>query len=257
MNNVKNNVLEKQGEDIMYKDLAKYYDQIYSDAKDYREESEIIKDLVNEYKVNFGNALLDVGCGTGMHLKYLKDSFRCTGTDVNEQMLEVARRNVTDVGLVEADIVNMNLGVKFDVITCLFGAIGYTKTYQNLANTLKNFYSHLNSGGVVIIDGWFTEEQFHEGAVHMKNYESDELKISRVGYSTVRRNGGDAAISVLEEHYLIAEKGKGVSYYVDTSELAMFDADRFAESLKNVGFSSATILENALMNRNRYIAVKD
>ena len=52
----------------------------------------------------------------------------------------------------------MSLGRRFDVITCLFSTIGYVKTYQNLAKTLRNFADHLRPGGLLLIEPWFTEE---------------------------------------------------------------------------------------------------
>lgn len=46
-------------------ELAEYYDDLYS-AKDYCKESEFIKNIAPGAK-----RILDVGCGTGSHIKYL------------------------------------------------------------------------------------------------------------------------------------------------------------------------------------------
>jgi len=55
----------------LYNKTAKYYDLIYG-WKDYRKESEFIHKLIQKHKKNTGNELLDVACGTGNHIRYLK-----------------------------------------------------------------------------------------------------------------------------------------------------------------------------------------
>jgi ubiquinone/menaquinone biosynthesis C-methylase UbiE len=77
---------------VLYKELAKYYDLIYS-FKDYKKEAVRIKALVSKYKKSEGKELLDVACGTGHHLNHLKDEFSCTGVDISREILEIARKN--------------------------------------------------------------------------------------------------------------------------------------------------------------------
>ena len=108
----------------MYKELAKYYDLIYH-WKDYEIECSTIKELIKKYKKPEGNLLLDVGCGTGMHIKYFKDDFSCTGIDINSEMVEVAKSKVADVKFQQGDMINFSLKNSFDVILCLFSSIGY------------------------------------------------------------------------------------------------------------------------------------
>ena len=38
-------------------------------------------------------------------------------------------------------MIDMDLGKKFDVITCLFSSIGYVKTYSNLEQTARALFS--------------------------------------------------------------------------------------------------------------------
>ena len=115
----------------MYKELAKYYDLIYH-WKDYKAEAETIQNLIKKYKTSDGNNLLDVGCGTGMHIKYFRDEFACTGIDINKEMVEVAKTKVEGVSFKQGDMVDFDLNIEFDVILCLFSSIGYVKTYDNL-----------------------------------------------------------------------------------------------------------------------------
>ena len=92
----------------MYKELAKYYDLIYS-WKDYEKETAKINKLIKKQKNSDGNKLLDVACGTGKHLEYLKKKFSCTGIDLNEEMIAIAKSNISDISFDQADMINFNL----------------------------------------------------------------------------------------------------------------------------------------------------
>ena len=233
-----------------YRKLAKYYDLIYS-FKDYKKEAEEISKLILKYKKNEGKSLLDVGCGTGLHIKYLKPSYDCVGVDLNEEMLKIARRNVKGVKFLQGNMLSLNIKQKFDVVTCLFSAIGYAKTAAQLRNALSEFYKHLNPGGICIIDAWFNKEHWRVGSVHLHSYDGDAVKIARVGYSAIK-----GELSILDEHYLIAEKNKGVMYVPDKSELRLTERKEFLQLLKEAGFQPI-LLKEAIMGRDRYLGIKE
>ncbi len=67
----------------------------------------------------------------------------------------------------------------------------------------------------------------------MRCHDDKDLKIARVGYSGRRGN-----MSISNEHYLIAEKGKGVVYVPDKSELRLTERSEFLKLLRAVGFRS-------------------
>ncbi len=56
----------------MFENSEKYYDLIYR-FKDYKSESEKIKKIINNLHPS-AKSVLDIGCATGEHLKYLADS---------------------------------------------------------------------------------------------------------------------------------------------------------------------------------------
>lgn len=234
----------------LYKELAKYYDLIYS-WKDYKKEAIKLKKLISKYKKSKGKELLEVGCGTGSHLKYLKSSFCCIGVDINEGILNYAKKNVKGVLFKKADMVKLNLNKKFDVITCLFSSIGYVKTCSNLKKTINNFAKHLKTGGVILIEPWFTKNTFKAGLPHMATYDRKDIKIARLNVSKIKDN-----ISVIDMHYLIAEKKKEVRHFVDRHELGLFEIKDTLKVMKEAGFK-AKFLKNGLMkDRGIYLGIK-
>ena len=235
---------------MLYKELAKYYDLIYH-WKNYKKEDSKIKKLISRYKKSEGKNLLDIACGTGHHLKFFKDSFSCTGIDINNEMLRVAKKNVNKVVFKQANMINFNLNKKFDVILCIFSSIGYVKTYSNLRITIKNFARHLKKGGIVIIEPWFGKPEFKAGMPWMTTYDSKYIKIARLNVSKVKNN-----TSILDMHYLVAEKNKDVRHFVDRHELGLFDIKKTLKIMKEAGFE-AKFLRNGLMkDRGIYIGIK-
>ncbi|MFB6216168.1 MAG: class I SAM-dependent methyltransferase, partial [Candidatus Aenigmatarchaeota archaeon] len=239
-------------EQKLYRNLAKYYDLIYHD-KDYEGEVERVEDLISEYKRTEGSKLLDVGCGSGGHLKYLKEDFACTGMDVNEGILERAREKVEGVDFIQGDMTDFSLDEKFDVITCLFSSIGYVKTKSKLGKTLNNFYRHLKEGGVVIIEPWFDESSFNEGNVDLKIYENDDVKVIRASMSTK-----EGKQSVIKMHYVIARGDVGIEHHREEHRMGLFDVDETLELVEKTGFY-AEYLEEGLRDdgeRGVFVGVK-
>lgn len=234
----------------MYKKLAENYDLIYH-WKDYKTEADAIKDLIVKYKKSDGKTLLDVGCGTGMHIKYFKDDFSCTGIDINNEMVEVAKSKVYDVIFEQGDMINFNLKTSFDVILCLFSSIGYVKTYSKLEKTIMNFAKHLKKGGVLIVEPWFTKSAFWVGVPGMTTYDGEDVKIARLNTTKVE---GD--LSIMEMHYLIAEKNKDIKHFVDVHELGLFEHDKTFEIMKKANFESEFLKDGLMKDRGLFIGVK-
>jgi len=234
----------------VYKEFADIYDLIYS-FKDYKKEVKKIKKLIKKYKSTDGSELLDVACGTGKHLQYFKDSFICTGVDINEGMLNVAKNKVKGVIFKQADMVNFDLNNEFDIIISLFSSIGYVKTYTNLEKTIVNFANHLKQGGVLIIEPWFTKSTYWVGHPGMTTYDGDDIKIARLNTAKIEND-----LSVMDMHYLIVEKNNDVKYFVDKHELGLFDTDKTLELMKKAGLKAEFLKDGLMKERGLYIGVK-
>ncbi|VVB73486.1 Ubiquinone/menaquinone biosynthesis C-methyltransferase UbiE [uncultured archaeon] len=240
--------MEKQ---LLYKNLAKYYDLVYS-MKDYKDDSRKLMKLIKRYKKSDGKELLEVACGTGNYLQYLKNRFNCIGTDINAGMLRVARQKAKGVPLKRADMTKLNLNKKFDVIVCLFSSIGYVKTYPNLKKTLNGFYKHLKPGGIAVIEPWFTKATFRVGSPHSLLYDGEDIKIARLDVSAKRGN-----VSILDLHFLVAERNKGTTHFIDRHELGLFEISRTLKIMKEVGFKPYALKKGAATNRGTYVCVRE
>jgi len=215
----------------LYGEIAELYDLIYADKK-YKKESEEIHRLIKKNKKSKGKELLDVACGTGNHIKYLKKHYQITGLDLNKPMLRIAKKKYPGIRFVQGNMISFNLKKKFDVIVCLFSAIGYAKTYKNLNRTIANFNKHLKEGGVLIFDPFFSKKNFKDGKVHADFVDRPDIKIARMNVS---KSKGE--LGILNFHYLIATK-KGVKYLEDTHELGLFEERELIKIMKRNGFKT-------------------
>ncbi len=215
--------------EALYDEYARYYDLLYS-FKNYQQEVIEVQSIIDKYRTSTGIDLLEVGCGTGQHLKYYKEHYTCTGVDLNAGMLAIAREQLPDVPFYEQDMVQLNLNQQFDVISSLFSSIGYVANQHDLVTTFAAMAAHLKTGGVLVIEPWLTPSGFTPGFIHMTTYESEDVKIARMGLSEARGN-----TCLLDMHYLVAEKGKGVTTWVDRNELTMYEISELVEMLESVG----------------------
>jgi len=232
----------------MYELSARFYDKLYA-SKDYRAETEKLLETLRRYKQSLGDDLLDVACGTGRHLAYLKESFWVEGLDLDLGLLEAARERLPEVIFHQADMTDFFLGRQFDVVTCLFSSIGYVKTLGTLGKTVNGLASHVAPGGVLLIEPWFTPETWHPGSVHALFIDEPELKIARVNMS-----GAKGRLSFMDFHYLIGTP-QGVEHFTERHELGLFTVPEMQAALTGAGLRSEYDLQG-LTGRGLHIGVK-
>jgi ubiquinone/menaquinone biosynthesis C-methylase UbiE len=235
---------------LLHGKLAKYYDKVYS-FKDYLDEAVRLQNLIIKYLESGGNSLLDVACGTGLHLKHLKDDFSCTGVDASKSMLKIARKNAKGVTFKEADMKTLRLGKQFDVITCLLSSIGYVKTAASLEKTIRNFSKHLKKGGLTLIEPSHAKSVYVSGEPRITTYDRKDAKIARINYANFRQT-----TAVLNMHILIAERGKDAKYFVDKHELGLFGINNTLRIMKAAGLKSKYLKNGLMPGRELFVGIK-
>ncbi|HEY4822715.1 MAG TPA: class I SAM-dependent methyltransferase [Candidatus Bathyarchaeia archaeon] len=229
----------------MYQKSAVYYDAIYS-FKNYQKEADKIHQLIQQHKRSSGRTLLDVACGTGGHLAFLRQHYEVEGLDVNPDMLKIARPKHPDMRFHQGEMASFNLKRKFDAIICLFSSIGYVKTKQRLHQTIQNMARHLQPGGVLIIEPWFSPEAFIPGTVHGLWVDKPDLKIARINVSLVKDN-----VSIMDMHHLVGTPN-GVEHFVERHEMALFTHEEYIEAFRSANLE-VTYEPDGLTGRGLYV----
>lgn len=239
-----------EGTPLMFSRLAEQYDPLAA-RKDYRGESERLVRLARRYGNSRGSSWLDVACGTGRHLEFLRRSFSVTGVDSSAAMLRIARRRLPGVPLVRADMRTLRLRPTFDVVSCLFSAIGHLRNESELRATFATFARHLNPGGVAIIEPWIDPERFRSGSVHLVTFEGPRATIARLAYS--RRRG---ARSLVRYHYLIGRPGRGIQHVAETVPGLLVSPRRLVELLRGAGLEARFLARGLTPGRGLLVGRK-
>src|SRR5690349_13222886 len=195
---------------LMFSKSAQYYDEIYASVdKDYAAEVNKVHAFIQKHQQTKGKNLLDVACGTGLHASLLSKHYQVEGLDLDAKMLAVAKKKHPRIRFHQADMTDFNLKKQFDVIVCLFSSIGYVRTKSRLQKAIKTMSEHLLSGGVLLVEPWFTPEQWHPGRASMTQVDKPDLKIVRMSHS-----GQRGKISTIEFQYLIGTS-KGIEHSLE------------------------------------------
>lgn len=209
---------------MTYQKSAAHYDAIYG-FKDYARESDILHGLIQAHKRSVGNRLLEVACGTGAHLTHLRPHYQAQGLDLSEEMLTVAREKNPDMTFSQGDMRTFDLNQRFDVVTCLFSSICYMQTPADLHAAVSNMAHYVQPGGVLLIEPWFTPDQFLPHTLHgglMVN--TPDLKICRMNISEVQ-----GRLSIMAMHHLIATP-QAIEHFVERHEMGLFTHEEYLQA---------------------------
>jgi ubiquinone/menaquinone biosynthesis C-methylase UbiE len=229
----------------MFTKSAQYYDKIYS-FKNYQAEAERLVAICREHLRSEGTRWLDVACGTGRHLEYLRERYDVEGLDTSLELLAIACQRHPNILFHQADMMAFDLGKTFDIVTCLFSSIGYVKTLENLSRALACMARHLTPGGIMVIEPWFTPSVWRPGHTHAIYVDEPELKIARINTSFV-----EGRLSLFDLHYLIGTPA-GVEHLVEHHELGLFTTEEMRAALTAVGLE-VTHDPEGLMGRGLFI----
>ena len=207
--------------------LPGLYDALYA-SKDYAGESARITELIRARSPE-ARTLLDVACGTGRHLEYLRADFDVEGVDVDEGLLAVARERLGSTALSLGDMRTLALGRRFDAITCLFSAIGHLADTSELDTAIAAMAAHLEPGGVLLVEPWIEPDAWLPGKPALLTVDEPELKIARVTLTGRRGN-----TSILHFHYLVATPD-GVETFEERMELGLFTAAELRSAFERAG----------------------
>lgn len=210
---------------------APIYDLIYQGrGKDYAAEAAALAEMIKTRRPEAAS-LLDVGCGTGLHLQHFAELFgHAEGVELSEDMLTVAKERLPQVPLHVGDMRDFDLDRTFDAVTCLFAAMGHMRTTAELDTATARLVAHLVPGGVVIIEPWWFPENFIPGYIGGDTVREQGYTISRVSHTT-----RDGLVTTMEVHYLVADAESGVQYFTNAIVNTLFTQEQYEAALIKAG----------------------
>jgi ubiquinone/menaquinone biosynthesis C-methylase UbiE len=231
-----------------YTTSAPYYDTIYR-YKNYATEVRTLLRLIEAHMPLSDKTLLDVACGTGGHLFYLTRYFDCTGLDLSTDLLNIARQKLPSIPFYEGDMRTFDLGQTFDVVTCLFSAVAYVRTLDNMRQAVANMARHVAPGGLLMVEPWFHPETYKPDYVSADLVETPEHKLCRMSVS--KKEG---SLSIIHVNYLIGS-GEGVIHFIEPHEMGLFTHEEYMQAFTDAGLHPIWD-EKGLIGRGLYMGLK-
>jgi SAM-dependent methyltransferase len=232
---------------MSYTRRPELYDLEYS-FKDYESECVRIEEIVRA-RAPQARTLLDVACGTGKHLVFLRTRFDCEGVDLDDGLLAVARERLGNVPLHQGDMRTLDLGRRFDVVTCLFSSIGFVHDLGGLADATRSLAAHVADGGVLLVEPWITPDAWMPGRPHVLAADAEGIALARVTVS-----GQHGRISTTDMHYLVGT-ADGVEQFEERHELGLFTLEEMRRALEATGLTVEHD-PDGLMGRGLWIATR-
>jgi SAM-dependent methyltransferase len=233
----------------MFEKSARFYDAIYS-WKDYAAEARRLKALLVERQHMIApRTLLDVACGTGAHVPYLRDDFAYEGLDLDAQMLALAHERFPNIPFHHGDMCDFELGRQFDVVTCLFSSIAYVKTADKLEQATATMARHVRPGGVLVIEPFVAPQEWEAGRPTATFVDQPDLKIARMSVSA---REGDVAI--LDFAYLVATPA-GIERLSERHELGLFTDAQYRRAFMEARLAVRHDADG-LMGRGLYLGMR-
>ncbi|MEN6497477.1 MAG: methyltransferase domain-containing protein [Thermoguttaceae bacterium] len=115
------------------------------------EERELLGDLLRDRETP---RVLDIGCGIGRHLSYLKlakPSAELTGVEHNEVLSDHCRRTIPS-GRFLRTLDDVPAGEKFDLILLMGNGLGIFGTKPGTRQALGRLFELLAEGGVLLVE---------------------------------------------------------------------------------------------------------
>ncbi|GAA2719549.1 MULTISPECIES: class I SAM-dependent methyltransferase [Streptomyces] len=213
-------------------DLAEVYEMVYrSRGKDWAAEAEQIAALARRL-APAADSLLDVACGTGAHLGPFARIFSTAeGLEIAAPMRELAARRWPELTVHEGDMRKFDLGRRYDVVTCMFCAIGYLGSVPDMRSAVAAMARHLNPSGVLVVEPWWFPEQFTEGHVAGDLAREGDRTVARISHSTLQGRA-----TRMEVQFLVGEPG-GIRRFTEIDVLTLFTREEYEQAFTDAGCS--------------------
>jgi SAM-dependent methyltransferase len=232
----------------MFTKSAAYYDAIYAALKDYRNEAECVARVLHRARPGC-RRVLDVACGTGEHARYLNltHGFDVDGIDLEAALLRIARGKHPRGNYWHADMVDFDLGRRYDAVISLFSAIAYAGTLPRLRQALACFRRHLAPGGVALVEPFLEPDD-------IRSVKTSTLTVD-VGGVRVTRSSRSEVIDRLFRLYLgyRFEGPSSVERASEIHDLGLFTVEEMLASFAAAGLEASYQSESP-SGRGLYVA---
>ena len=193
-----------------------------------------------------GGSCLDLGCGTGrVLLPLVQEGIEVVGLDSSPVMVGKCRENLAAeefaIEVVEADMVNFDLGREFDLLIVPGASFQLLTERENAAASLARMRAHLAPGGLLVMSlftPWY--EITHESLDGVWRLEKEgELEGDRraLCHASSELDRCEQLMEVTHRFEIIDPAGKVVESEIKSSTLRWYGKHEIGLMLEAAGFT--------------------
>lgn len=217
-----------------YDHSAEDYD--YFNEENSRQTNQTVESILEKHHVK---TVLDLTCGTGSQVFWLqKRGYEVTGSDINGNMLKVAKRKAIaeglDIPFHEGDMRTSHLG-QFDAVITIYHAIGHLSK-DDFERAMLNVHKNLKTGGVYVFD-IFNLDYLLEGQNIAKltldqTVTNGRIKSRDIQYSTITESGVLASFTTT----FIQDGASAPRRLMCSQTMQVYNVRQLKEMLERSGF---------------------
>ncbi|MCW2956859.1 MAG: SAM-dependent methyltransferase [Thermoleophilia bacterium] len=217
-----------------YAQPAAWYDRIYAGmAKDYAAEAAVIDGIIRARRPG-ARSLLDVGCGTGLHLEQFAELYeQVAGIDLAPAFVTRARMRCPGAAVTAADMRDFHLGRTFDAVTSLFSAVGHVGDAAGLDAAIAAMAAHVAPGGVLVVEPWVAPGERREGQFGVEISEAPGSTLIRAHHAA-----SDGDVSVIDFAWTEATPA-GITRLEETLRITRFSDAQLRAAFERAGLDAS------------------
>lgn len=237
-----------------FQDYAYYYNAFYK-AKDYAKEARQIDEILKKYGKNI-HSVINYGCGTGKHdIELSRIGYSCTGIDLSETMIEVAKQNSKKeqkkINFSVADIRKFEPEKKYDAVISLFHVMSYQNSNEDIVAAFQSARKALEKDNLFLFDLWYGPGVLTDPpVVRVKEVEDDQYRLVRIARPVMydKRNVVDVCYEVL----VINKKTNITKTIKEVHSMRYFFRPELEILLKQAGFELVTNIDCNTLEETDY-----
>jgi SAM-dependent methyltransferase len=145
---------------LLYSDLVPWY-RLLDPFEDHLDEATCYGEALASAAVPRAETVLELGAGAGGNAFHLKQRFRCTLTDLSEEMLGLSRELNPECEHLLGDMRTLRLGRTFDGVL-VHDAVMYMTSEEDLLAMARTAFLHTRPGGAAVFAPDYVRETYHE-----------------------------------------------------------------------------------------------